>query len=102
VGPAGCGKTQFCSMMCVATAMLHSHNCDGISGATIYIDTESAFSPCRLETFTVVLLMLSFFTYTICAVVCYWLKCNSQLPQMNPRDSLHHTYCGVHKGGRLV
>jgi len=49
VGPAGCGKTQFCLMMSVAAAMLHSQNAGGISGAIIYIDTESAFSPYRLE-----------------------------------------------------
>jgi len=46
-GPAGCGKTQFCLMMSVATTMLHSHNSGCIKGATIYIDTESAFSPHR-------------------------------------------------------
>jgi len=46
-GPAGCGKTQFCLMMCVASAMLHSHNACNTNGSTIYIDTESAFSPYR-------------------------------------------------------
>ena len=46
-GPAGCGKTQFCLIMCVAAAMLHSQDTDCVNGATIYIDTESAFSPYR-------------------------------------------------------
>jgi len=48
-GPAGCGKTQFCLLMCAAAAMLHSHNTGCINGATIYVDTESAFSPHRQD-----------------------------------------------------
>uniref|UniRef100_A0A7M4FKJ7 DNA repair protein RAD51 homolog 2 n=1 Tax=Crocodylus porosus TaxID=8502 RepID=A0A7M4FKJ7_CROPO len=45
-GPPGCGKTQFCIMMCVLATLPTSLG--GLDGAVIYIDTESAFSAERL------------------------------------------------------
>jgi len=47
--------------MSVAAAMLHSQNTSCISGATIYIDTESVFSPHRLEPAIIIPLKLNFF-----------------------------------------
>ncbi|XP_074247662.1 DNA repair protein RAD51 homolog 2-like [Saimiri boliviensis] len=45
-GPPGCGKTQFCIMMSILATL--STNMEGLKGAVVYIDTESAFSAERL------------------------------------------------------
>lgn len=42
VGPAGSGKTQFCTMLAMLTAL--PKDLGGLGAGAIYIDTEGAFS----------------------------------------------------------
>ena len=42
VGPPGCGKTQFCMLLSVVTALPTSLGCK--EGRVVYLDTEASFS----------------------------------------------------------
>lgn len=47
VGPAGAGKTQACMMMAVTAALPASFG--GLGGGVVWVDSEGAFAPQRLE-----------------------------------------------------
>ena len=71
-GPPGCGKTQFCIMLSVVSALPKAVG--GRGSPVIYIDTEGAFSAERLVCMCVcVCVMILIRSFTIYLCVCYCL-----------------------------